>query len=273
MTSSPQPITLTVDVEEFVGAPDAERAETVTNELFDFLDEQSIRVTAFIVGAFAERHPHLVTRIAGAGHEIALHGHEHRVLDTWDQATFAEQTHAAASKLTELAGSAIAGYRAPLFSLTPATPWVPEILSESGFRYSSSVLPSSSVRAHIGYPTAPRSAFRWRCGLVELPCPVYGRVPVGGAFLRLAPGWFADRMVRAASRRTPWLYVHPYDFDAGEPFSVMPGTSWFESRLLFARRKAMYKRVQRALRFGTAPPLAERLDEIVAQNQPTFASV
>src|SRR5690554_7127094 len=47
----------------------------------------------------------------------------------------------------------VLGYRAPTFSLVPATVWATEVLVEEGFAYSSSVLPAKNL-LH-GFPGAP----------------------------------------------------------------------------------------------------------------------
>lgn len=264
-------ITFTIDVEAFETPEHRGRVEATMDRILEFLDERGVRATAFVVGTLAVEQPDLVRKIVAGGHEIGLHGHEHRVLDSFDPSTFAAESRTARDQLAEIAGTTVDGYRAPFFSLTPATSWAPQALLDAGFRYSSSVLPSRSPRGHIGYPGAPRGAFRWPGGLLELPCPVYAGIPVGGAYLRLVPNLLTQHMIRRASRNTPWLYVHAYDFDAQEPFTVMPDTSWLESRLLFMRRRVMFTRVARALRSSPGPPLGDRVPDLLAAGLPTFS--
>ena len=266
-TWSPEGITVTLDVEELEHPDGAQRVEPITDQLLGFFAERGVRVTAFIVGTLAAERPSLVRRIADGGHEIGLHGYEHRVLTSSDPRTFASSSRDARNRLADLTGQEVHGFRAPVFSLTPTTPWAPQAIADAGFRYSSSVLPTHHPRANSGYRGAPRGPFRWECGLVEMPCPVVGRVPVGGAYLRLMPAVVVDRMVRAIKGRAPWLYVHPYDFDVEEAFSVLPDASWFESRLLFSRRKVMFSRVDRALRLGSGPTLGERVESLLASDQ------
>jgi polysaccharide deacetylase family protein (PEP-CTERM system associated) len=271
MHASTDGVTLTIDVEELEHSDGARRIEAITDELLQFLDERDVRATAFVVGTLAAERPALVRRIADGNHEIGLHGYEHRVLASSDRETFTSRCRDARNRLGDLTGQQVGGFRAPLFSLTPATPWAPQAITDSGFRYSSSVVPTRHPRTHSGYGGAPRGPFRWECGLVEMPCPVVGRVPVGGAYLRLLPAVVIDRMVRSIRGSAPWLYVHPYDFDVEEPFTVLPDTSWLESRLLFARRKVMFARVDRALRLGSAPTLGERVQALVDEALPTFS--
>lgn len=119
------------------------------------------------------------------------------------------------------------GYRAPYFSVTHETPWAPDVIRESGFRYSSSVLPGRSNQ--FAFRGAPRTPFRWPNGLVEFPVPVLQlpglSIPViGGGYLRLLPSFMIERQLRLA-RRLPlnWTYCHPYDFDGPTHLPSTPG--------------------------------------------------
>lgn len=60
----------------FNDGPDA----AVTPRLLDLLDRHGVRATFFFSGAAAQRHPDLVRRAAEAGHEIANHGWDDRLL-------------------------------------------------------------------------------------------------------------------------------------------------------------------------------------------------
>ncbi|MGW4135197.1 polysaccharide deacetylase family protein [Streptomyces mirabilis] len=44
------------------------------------LDERGVRATFFLLGSVARRSPGVVSRIAAAGHEIGVHGRQHRQL-------------------------------------------------------------------------------------------------------------------------------------------------------------------------------------------------
>ena len=139
----------------------------------------------------------------------------------------------------------IQGFRAPIFSLVPESSWAPEILGELGFTYSSSVLPAFNPL--FGWPQAPRVPFRWPCGLIELPSPVFGfgrlAAPLlGGAYLRVAPGPIVSWAARSAPKHA-WLYAHPYDFDPDEPRWVVGEVGRLGSRVMWWGRSAMKTRV------------------------------
>jgi polysaccharide deacetylase family protein (PEP-CTERM system associated) len=261
-------VACTIDVEEYGGAES--RLDATMDAVLGRFADRGIRLTAFVVGDLAREHPDLVRRISAGGHEIGLHGPDHRLLSKWEPREFVARCKDARSHLADLTGSDVTGFRAPIFSLTPSVPWAPAALTDSGFTYSSSVVPARQTRGESGFPGAPREPFRWRSGLVELPAGVYGRAPVGGAYVRLLPRVAVRRMHRGLPHRAAWIYFHPYDFDVDEPRRHLPGTGRIESRLLFARRRLMGERLDDLLSGEAASPLGEQVPELAAGRLSTF---
>jgi peptidoglycan-N-acetylglucosamine deacetylase len=267
------PLTLTFDLEDDGRA--VPRYEGPTHRLLGLLEREGVTATVFVVGTLAERSPELVRAVAEAGHEVALHGYEHVALDMLGEDGFARDVSRGKAVLEDVVGTEVRGYRAPLFSLTARTPWAPDKLAELGFAYSSSVLPAPNpIR---GYPGAPREPFRWRGGLVELPCPVAGAgrlaLPyLGGVYLRYLPRLVVRLLVsRAEPGARPWTYLHPYDLDAGAPFAVLPHASWLVSRILHHRRGQTLDRVSELLRrFGPGPTLGALTDGLADRPLPAF---
>lgn len=243
-------LAFTLDLEDHRPDESAElRYPRVTDRLLAELESWGVRGTVFVVGDVATRSPDLVRRVAAHGHELGLHGARHVPLPDVGPEQFRVETAEARDRLAEITGEPVAGFRAPIYSLVPASAWAPEILTDLGFVYSSSVLPARNP-LH-GWPSAPRRPFRWPSGLVELPCPVFGigsmRLPLlGGTYLRLAPlplvRWAARRGADHSGR---WLYAHPYDFDPDEPRWVVPEVGRLGSRLLWWNRQRMRNRVRR----------------------------
>jgi polysaccharide deacetylase family protein (PEP-CTERM system associated) len=255
-------VTFTLDVEDYEPDGAAMRAPSITRGVLEFLAARDVIGTFFVVGELAERAPELVRDIAAAGHEIALHAYRHDPLPSLSPAGFREDTKRGRAVLEDLAGSPVVGFRAPSFSLVPATVWATEVLAALGFAYSSSVLPARSPL--FGYPGLPTTPFRWPSGLRELPCPVIraGRLAnpyLGGIYFRVLP-WAAVRygLAHAAVDEVLWTYCHPYDFDPHEPFRRRPGLGAAKSRLMWVNRRDMFRRVDRLLAPGAAPPLAVR---------------
>lgn len=259
----PAPLSFTLDVEHHApgGAPDP-RVGPATRHVLDLFDDLAVRATVFVVGDVAEHEPALVTEIAQRGHEVALHGWRHTPLPDVGRDRFVEEAARGRELLSTLTGTEIVGFRAPTFSLTPASVWAVDALAELGFVYSSSVLPAPNPL--YGFPGAPATPFRWRSGLVEFPSPVVGwgplRIPyLGGTYLRLLPVPLVlgcRRLGRDGS--APWAYAHPYDFDADEPFWREPVAGRL-ARLLWVGRRGMAAKLQRLAAGGVAPPLAEQV--------------
>ena len=237
---------VTVDVEDHAIDEQHRRFDRALEPLLTALRARNLTATFFVVGGLARAWRSELLSLVEEGHEIGLHGHTHQFIDRLGEEGFAEDVARGNGTLGEILGQAPRGYRAPYFSLTRKTLWAPDVLTNAGFIYSSSVLPAWNPQA--GFPGAPRSAFKWPGGLIEFPVPVTGvgqlRVPIlGGAYLRLAP----DFVVRAVASRLrlegQWTYAHPYDFDVAEVYSPMPGQPRWMSRLLHARRHLMLDRV------------------------------
>src|SRR5256885_13278966 len=59
--------------------------------LLDLLAEHDAVATFFVLGWVADRHPHVVRRIADAGHEIASHGRWHYRVTALEPGSFARK--------------------------------------------------------------------------------------------------------------------------------------------------------------------------------------
>lgn len=270
----PPCITFTVDVEEDGSGP--ERAAAMTGRLLDMLARAGARATFFIVGDFAETQPGLVRAIAAGGHEVASHGHHHRPLAEDGQERLVQDLVRCRRLLEDLSGTAVRGFRAPMFSLTPETPWAGDALAEAGFLYSSSVLPAKNWL--FGWPGAPRRPFLWPSGVLEVPVPVarlgpYELPVLGGMYLRYIPGWDLRRMARRLAAERPeslWTYCHPYDLDTEARFARRPEAGLVGSLFLWMNRGVMAGRLAAILAGRTSLPFAERLEALKA-GAPVFS--
>lgn len=260
------PITFTLDLEDHAAAGDERRAPGVTRTVMARLGELGIRGTVFVVGTLAESEPQLIRDLADDGHELALHAWSHTPLPQVGPERFRADTARGKALLEDLTGRPVRGFRAPTFSLVPNSAWAPDILTELGFTYSSSVLPARSPL--YGWPGRPQEPSRWPGGLVELPCPVTGLGPVrnpylGGVYFRVLP-WSAVRfgLHRAGPDEVLWLYCHPYDFDPDEPYTRRGDVGRLGNRLLWLNRAGMLDRVERILAGRHGAPLGERVAQL-----------
>lgn len=273
------PVTITFDLEDNRrSAQQEERFVRMSHRFLDFVERRDIRATVFVVGEIARSYPELVRRVADGGHEIGLHGLRHVALGDVGRARLRVELQEGRELLENVVQRPVLGFRAPIFSLTPATAWAVEDIADAGFAYSSSLLPAANP-LH-GWSGVPRRAFRWDNGLIELPCPVWGAgrvlVPfMGGIYLRYLPLTLVRHVLRGlADSAVPWTYLHPYDIDREEPFFVMPHAGWLTSRIVHTRRAATFPRLDALVAAGGPPgrPLGEIVGELVTADLPRVRS-
>jgi len=278
--------TIGVDVEDWfhpelmherVPAGDARTVvERGTDALLDLFARHGAKCTFFLLGDVAIRHPGLVRRIAGAGHELACHGMTHRPLWSLDRDRFREELRSFRGAVRQALGAsagaeAIVGFRAPTFSLDRSTAWALEVLREEGFRYDSSVFP---VRASLyGVPGAPLGIYRPAAqdlarhdpegSIVEFPVAVaaFGplRVPAAGGFYLRALPWLALRALldRIARERPFALYLHPWECVTGLPRVRLAPAAAF---VTYLNLDSVLVKLDRLLRRYRFVPMREALE-------------
>jgi polysaccharide deacetylase family protein (PEP-CTERM system associated) len=232
-------IIFTMDVED----PDQNRDGSFVPPMLavlDWLASEGRVGTFFVVGELAEKYPEVVKRIHAGGHEVGLHGWQHRDIKLLGEKRFRRQTERGKELLEDISGAEVSGYRAPMFSLTAETPWADATLKDLGFTYSSSVLPANNPR--FAYPGQPRQLYTWPSGLIELPAPIFGaglEMPIlGGIYFRYFPNWMVRfARSRLGSEQVPWFYCHPYDFYWDKAFVRMRDTPLWVNLLLMGRRR------------------------------------
>lgn len=239
------------------------RVEANTDRILALFAAAGVRATFFTLGWVAERHPALVRRIVAAGHELASHGHGHARVVTLSPEQFRQDVVRAKALLEDIGGVPVAGYRAPTFSIGPATPFAYPVLAETGHRYSSSIYP---VRHDLyGAPDAPRFPHAVAEGaLWEVPMTTIRmrgqNLPIsGGGYFRLLPYAVFRRGLAAFNRaegRGGMFYTHPWEIDPGQPRIGGAGRlSRFRHYLNLARTAPRLERLLRDFAWG-------RMDEV-----------
>lgn len=248
------------------------RIERNTDRLLDLFAESRVRATFFVLGWAAERLPSLVARIAAGGHEVASHGHSHRLIYEMSMRGFREDVRRAKAVLEQVAGRAVTGYRAPSFSVTHRSLWALDILVEEGYLYDASVYPVRHDR--YGIPDAPRHPHVVRRppgAIVEIPgatVRVLGaNVPVGGGgYFRMLPyaltRWGISH-VNAFEGRPVVFYLHPWELDPDQPRLA---AGWLPSLRHYRNLGRTEPRLRRLLRDFDFGPVS---DLVVAAVQPT----
>jgi len=202
------------------------RVEKNTVQLLELLNEYGLKATFFILGWVAERHPGLVRRIASAGHEIASHGYNHRLIYNLTKDEFREDVRMAKQALEDITGKPVIGYRATSYSIVKKTLWALDILIEMGFLYDSSIFPIHHDR--YGFPEADRFPYtikRSAGEIVEFPPSTYSllgmNIPVaGGGYFRLFPLLLtkaAIRRINQKEKKAVLIYLHPWEIDVDQP--------------------------------------------------------
>jgi polysaccharide deacetylase family protein (PEP-CTERM system associated) len=232
----------TVDVEDWYHILDVPSAPDITQwdglparveanffRLLDLLAERGARATCFFIGHIARRFPHLVREARARGHEIASHSDAHRLVYTMSPAEFLEDATRSRKTLEDISGAPVVGFRASGFSVTEATPWFFDKLTEAGYAYDSSTFPAA--RGHGGMKGALTAPHRKRTAageLVEFPVTVASVLGkrlcfFGGGYLRLFPYPVIKRMSKVVhdEGRPVIFYVHPREIDPDHPRLAM----------------------------------------------------
>jgi polysaccharide deacetylase family protein (PEP-CTERM system associated) len=230
---------LTIDVEEWFhddwrpdrGADWDRLPSTVATDvglMLDLLATVGARATFFVLGDVARRQPAVVKRIAAAGHEIASHGDAHRRVTTQGRDEFSADVRTSLAVLSDITGTAIAGYRAPYFLGHARDLWAIDVLAELGLRYDASYVPVRWM-PYVGR-SIPRAPYRHPCGIWEFPLPFAEafawNLPYagGGPMLRFLPYRMIARALRAheAAVGSAVVYCHPWELDPEA--RALPGT-------------------------------------------------
>ena len=287
---------LTVDVEDYfqVGAfastipvSDWEswpsRVERNSDRLLELFEQHEAKATFFVLGWIAERFPHVVRRIAEAGHEVASHGYSHQLVYKQTPDVFRQETRQSKDILEDLLGQAVTGYRAASYSITPRSRWALDILVELGFTWDSSLFP---IRHDVyGMPNIPTVPYRLQTdnggSLIEFPLTTFAvagqKVPVaGGGYFRLFPYQLTEFCLSRLNKAgQPFIfYLHPWEIDPGQP--RVPGLSMksrFRHYNNLSRCEARLERLLAKFPFAPVTEVLVDLDLDPAADAPSGSAI
>ncbi len=244
------------------------RVEHNTRRILALLDKHGVRATFFVLGWVAERHKALVRDIHDAGHEVACHGYNHRLIYNMTREEFGEDIARAKDILEGITGEAVLGYRAPSYSIVKQNLWALDVLIEKAFLYDSSIFPIRHDTYGIpGAHRFPHLISRGGGEIVEIPPATFRllgqNLPVaGGGYLRLYPAYLTNLAIRAINNREKKpvvVYFHPWEIDPGQPKMKGGLKSRFRHYMNLASTLPKLERFLGALRFR---PLAEVMAEV-----------
>lgn len=192
-----------------------------TEKILSALAERNMRGTFFCVGWLAEHHPQVIRMIVTAGHHLGCHSYQHELASRLSPQEFKDDTYKAKCLIEDVAGVEVNAYRVPSFSITTKNLWAFDVLAELGFKYDSSVFPSTHEFGGIpSYPAEPSILHTHNGDLKEFPIclgHLLGREIVysGGGYFRVMPYF----MLRKWTKNDPYVlsYFHPSDFDPKQP--------------------------------------------------------
>lgn len=221
-----------------------------TELLLELLEGAGARATFFVLGWNAEKCPELVREVAAAGHEIATHGYEHRLVYDMTPAQFREDLRRSIHAIEDAADVDVRGHRAASFSLTEDSLWALEVLASEGLAYDSSMFPIRHDRYGVSRRWMEGRDIATDAGsIIEVPitvCPVMGvNAPFsGGGYFRLLPYGLVNRLTRMANQmgRRVVFYFHPWEIDPGIPrlrLGVVKGFRSYHNIAANARKLGM----------------------------------
>lgn len=220
--------------------------------ILSLLDKHEIKITFFAIGDLAKKAPLLIRDIVASGHEIGCHSQNHIPLDKLTAKGFKYDLMRNVEVLKSLGVEQVQGFRAPFLSLVNSTKWVWDVLADSGFKYSSSVLPARNPL--YGWDGFTQMPIKLSNGLWELPVSVTKKLRVNipfaaGSYLRILPKPFILHFCKWYERRRfPIIsYIHPYDMDEHQKkLKIMenPVFNW----LLYYNRKSTIPKICGLLR-------------------------
>jgi polysaccharide deacetylase family protein (PEP-CTERM system associated) len=248
MTNSlfPPCVLLTIDVEDWFQVENFKsvipfstwkdrdlRVERNTHRLLDLFDSDNPtprssnppKTTFFVLGWIARSLPHLVREIHSRGHEVASHGFAHELCTNQHPDKLKADLMDSKALLEDIVGEAVAGYRAPSFSINRD---VLKTIEACGFQYDSSY---NSFGLHGRYGKVDFSGCE-KAGIAYILSDSFHELPVsnfrirnhvaplsGGGYFRLMPfPLFKLGIKRILAETSAYLfYMHPWEIDPKQP--------------------------------------------------------
>jgi polysaccharide deacetylase family protein (PEP-CTERM system associated) len=192
------------------------------DKFFDFLKNNNIKITVFVVAELALKYPEIIQKISNHGHEIACHGLDHNLVYEKSSKDFRNELIEAKKILEKIIDKPVYGYRAPCFSMMDERF---NILKELNFKYDSSYIKFSQ---HKLYRNLKLEGFNKVDDLIyeknkfyEFEVPTLNlfnliQLPIsGGGYFRILPYFIFDILFRNYSEKHKNFnfYIHPFELD------------------------------------------------------------
>ena len=242
------------------------RLDVGMDALLDLLERRGARATMFFLGWIAKRRPDLVKRCYDAGHEIASHGWEHEFL--WDlDGPEGFNEHLALTEEAIMAAGVPkpVGFRASTFTLTKKTWWAFDVLVERGYMYDSSVHPVRHPTYGVpDFEPAISTVQTEKGSIIEFPVTTFPmgskNLPIGGGgYFRLMPGAVHRAALAKVTKmgRPVAIYLHPWEFDPGQPRIDAPAFKKFRHYVGLSKSLGRLDKLLAKWEFGTMREVIE----------------
>jgi peptidoglycan/xylan/chitin deacetylase (PgdA/CDA1 family) len=192
------------------------------------LAERRLKATLFVIveDLVDPEKRDLVMEAARQGHELASHTLTHRRLTTLTEHERREELTESRNRLTEVAGTPVAGFRAPGFALDRATL---ELVADTGYSWDSSMFagrrhPPGALGAVSNRPYRPLDGQRFS----EIPLPAYDGLPIPfhPSYSLVVGSWHFRRGVRRVRRQSVPLVTLLHLTDLSDPLPGAQLSHW-----------------------------------------------
>ncbi len=187
--------------------------------LLDLFEEFNVCSTFFVTSDVAENTTDVIKDVIKNGHEVACHGFEHQLLDLNSRNEQLKNIKIATEIINKNLHVTPIGFRAPVNKVNEKTL---EVLAELGYKYDSSVAPSSKILNKYYLSKAPQTPYwpsmndvsqRGQSSVLEIPLSVlpWIKLPVGLSYMMFFGLNFYKFFLSRLDQKTVTVFLHPYD--------------------------------------------------------------
>lgn len=236
--------------------------------LLELLSAHQARATIFIVGEIADWYPQLVSQVESSGHEIALHSHTHRLIDSKE---VLEQELSLSREF--IRRFRVQGFRAPRGHLQ--VQWIP-LLTDADLVYDSSAYgPGPATETTEGIIELPITARPYGAAGCDRLCfgplgfrTMFTMFPLGAPYVLGLLGLPAVRLIARWNHHRPMiLCIHLWQVIMPAPRVAFALKMLLQSPMALPYcldRRRLFSRLLERFRFTTLRDLSKDLHQYTA---------
>jgi len=221
-------VKLTFDLELFPNLTPTQETNRIliqaVDEVLLLLERNSIKVTFFVTGRFAELFPDIIKRVSLAGHEIGNHTMNHQPIRMVTLRQYIDDIESCHNLIKELIGQAPVGFRGPMGNIPMD---IARYLCPMGYRYDSSICRTYIPGWYEGglgpenpyFPNLDdiRIKSNVQKQFIEIPIGTFSflPIPLGGLFLSSLPLLDKFMFNMCNDEHNHVVFLHPLDLIDG----------------------------------------------------------